>query len=322
MLDTKILLISHIADPDGITPVIFAQMVFKNIEIRLLEIKDVDRNIEEIIPNIDNYDEVHIVDLNMSYDMALRINENEKLKSKFRVFDHHISVIALNEFPFITVVDERNGRKESGTSLYYEYLKTISDCPLLFKDSARGLVNQVRSIDTYDFNEVPKEQAHNIDCLFGMFGREEYINYFTEYIEKHDKFEYTERENFLISLENNRIKRYLESKAKEMMKVKIDGHLAGLVYAERYRSDLGNYLASNNDDLDFVILINVSRSISYRSIDKTDLSVFTKKYNGGGHRNAAGSPIPGDFLKEITKLIYKDIEFVEVQDETNSKGFQ
>lgn len=320
MLDKKILLISHIADPDGITPLILASLVYKDIETKLLEPREVDINVESVFENINDYDEVHIVDLNVSAEMAEKINSDDNLKSKIKVFDHHVSGIELNKYDFITVIDEENGRKESGTSIYYEYLKSVSDNPLLFKDSTKGLVNQVRTIDTYDFNEISKEEAHNIDCLFGLFGREEYVNYFRKYIEENEDFKYTEKELFLINLEQSRINRYIESKVKEMIRVKIDNHIAGLVFAERYRSDLGNYLVENNEDIDFAILINIARSISYRANGKFDLSVFTKKLGGGGHKNAAGSPLPENIQKEIIKRIYNDIEFVEVKNETNEEG--
>ncbi len=319
MLDKKLLLISHIADPDGITPIVLASLVYKTIETKLLEPREVDENVENLLERINDYDEIHIVDLNISERLAEIINKDEKIKSKIKIFDHHISGITLNKYDFITVIDEENGRKESGTSIYYEFLKTVSDNPLLLKNSTKGLVNQVRTIDTYDFNEIPKEEAHNIDCLFGMFGREEYVNYFKKYIDENDEFEYTEKEKFLINLEQSRINRYIESKAKEMIRVKIEGHVAGLVFAERYRSDLGNYLVDNNEDVDFAILINIARSISYRANGKFDLSVFTKKLGGGGHKNAAGSPLPENILKDIVKKVFKDIEFVEEKNEGNEE---
>lgn len=318
MIDTKLLLISHVSDPDGITPVILASLVFNNFETKLIEPKDVD---ETLLESLDNYDEIHIVDLNMSYKLALKINEDENLKSKIRVFDHHISGIKLNEFSFVNVVNERNGKCESGTSLYYEYLCKISDEETLKKKSTQDLVNYVRSIDTYDFNEVSKEDASKIDILFSVFGKEDYIKHFLNFIKENDEFVFSNVENLLINLEKNKMKRYIEAKEKEMLKVKLDNYNVGIVYAERYRSDLGNFLASKYDELDFIIIINISKSISYRGIDKVDLSTFSKKYNGGGHKNASGSPIYDGFLKDITKLLYKNIEFLEEKDgidESNS----
>lgn len=312
MIDKKLLLISHVADPDGITPVILASLIFSNFDTKLIEPREVDKILEE---NLNDYEEIHIVDLNMSYEMAKKINEDDVLKNKIKVFDHHISGIKLNDFPFIKVVSERNGRKESGTSLYYEYLNTISENEILKKNSTKGLVNYVRAIDTYDFNEISKDDALNIDMLFGIYGKEEYINHFLNFIKEKDEFVFSETELLLIKLEKNKMKRYIDAKENEMLKANLNGYNVGVVYAERFRSDLGNYLALKYDELDFILIINVSKSISYRSVDKVDLSVFSKEYGGGGHKNAAGSPLPENFLKNITKLIYKDIEFLEDTDE-------
>ena len=96
----------------------------------------------------------------------------------------------------------------------------------------------------------------------------------------------------------------------EMFRIKLEGNKVGLVYAERYRSELGNYLIEKYDDLDYIILINISQRISYRGKDRVDLSIISKKYGGGGHKNAAGSPLPSDILKQITELIYKNVEWL------------
>lgn len=312
MIDKKLLLISHVADPDGITPVILASLIFSSFDTKLIEPREVDKILEE---NLNDYEEIHIVDLNMSYEMAKKINEDEVLKNRIKVFDHHISGIKLNDFPFIKVVSERNGRKESGTSLYYEYLNTISENEILKKNSTKGLVNYVRTIDTYDFNEISKDDALNIDMLFGIYGKEEYINHFLNFIKEKDEFVFSETELLLIKLEKNKMKRYIDAKENEMLKANLNGYNVGVVYAERFRSDLGNYLALKYDELDFILIINVSKSISYRSVGKVDLSVFSKEYGGGGHKNAAGSPLPENFLKNITNFIYKDIEFLEDTDE-------
>ena len=37
--------------------------------------------------------------------------------------------------------------------------------------------------------------------------------------------------------------------------------------------------------------------------------MFAKEYNGGGHKNASGSPLPKDIQKEITKILFKKVIF-------------
>ncbi len=104
---------------------------------------------------------------------------------------------------------------------------------------------------------------------------------------------------------------YIEKREEEMLKTELDGYKVGIVYAERYRSDLGHHLAQKYPELDFVMIINISTSISLRGENKVDLSLYSKKYDGGGHKNAAGCPLPKDLLQNITKLIFKDIKIEE-----------
>lgn len=310
MLNNKVMLLSHIADPDGVTPVILAKLVYKNLEYKLLNTDEVDENVLKALEN-ENYDEVHLVDLNISDKLAEIIDQNKDYKNKLQVFDHHISGIHLNKYSFITVIDKQNNRKESGSSIYYNYLKSISNDKILNQPSTQELVEQVRLIDTWDFKKEGKEEAKNIDLIFSIYGREEYIKKYLKYLKTHEKFNYSNFDKKLIKLENEKINRYLEQKEKEMAKIKLEGHLVGLVYAERYRSELGNYLISKYDDLDYIALINISKGISYRGNDKVDLSIIAKQRNGGGHKNAAGSPLPNNLLKEITKLIFKDVEWLD-----------
>ena len=307
-MEKKYLLISHVADEDGITPVILSKLVFKNIDFVLTEPRDVDKS---YLDNVDKYDFVYITDLNVSPELALKINDDEKLKTKTLIFDHHASAIALNKYDYITVIDERDGRKESATSIFYEYLCSVSGNEILHKKSTAGLVEQVRIIDTYDFKSEDDKKAHNLDLLFSILGRENYINYFDNYIKVHDTFTYTDEEAFLIKLEKDKMDNYIEQKTTEMMRVKLDGYTAGVVFAERYRSQLGNHLINLYDDIDFALIISVARSVSYRGNGKVDLSLFAGKYGGGGHKNAAGSGVPKDLLKNITKLIFKDVTFEE-----------
>ncbi len=304
----KRLLISHIADEDGITPVILANLVFEKLDILLLEPSEVDKKLSE---NIIKYDEIHIVDLNVSEEMAKKINDNEEVKNKIKIFDHHKSKLDLNKYDFITVIDEENNQKESGTSIYYRYLLTISDNEILHKKVTKDFVNEVRIIDTYDFKTKEDEKTKNLDLLFSILGRENYINYFTKYLKENDKFIYGEKEKYLIKLEQDKLNNYLEQKLKEMFIVKIDNYKVGLVYAEKYRSQLGNIICEKYPDLDYAVIINISKSISFRGKDKVDLSVIAGSLGGGGHKNASGAPLPENLLEKISKLIFPNIEIIK-----------
>lgn len=65
----------------------------------------------------------------------------------------------------------------------------------------------------------------------------------------------------------------------------------GVVFADKYISELGNELCKLNRELDYIAIVNMStRSVSYRTIkDDVDMDMIAKKYGGGGHPKAAGS---------------------------------
>ena len=305
-MENKTLIISHVGDNDGVTPIILANLSLKNFDKKLIEVNEVDKTLKE---NIDKYNKIYILDLNVSDEMAEIINQNENYKNKITILDHHASTMHLNKYDFITVISESDTRKECATTLFYNYLMENYPSELLKKESTKTLVEYVRLIDTYDFKtSEDKENAENIRTLFELFGVENYIDYFTNYLINNDKFTYGTQEKMLIKIKEDEIKRYLKEKLKEMITGTLDGYQVAVVYAENYRSQLGNYLIDNHPELDFSIVINVSKKISYRSHGKADLSVFSKKYGGGGHKDASGSPLPKDFTKTLTKTIFKNFK--------------
>lgn len=157
------LIISHKADPDGVTPIILYKLVFKDFKYILADIDEVDKF---VMDNID--EEIIVVDLNISEETANYILNNNK---NVLVFDHHLSNKDMNKYPFIKVVDV-DGIKQSGTTLYYKFLLEKYNNDLLNKDVTKKLVEHVRTMDTYDFSITSKEEANNIVVLFKIYGRE------------------------------------------------------------------------------------------------------------------------------------------------------
>ena len=60
------------------------------------------------------------------------------------------------------------------------------------------------------------------------------------------------------------------------------------------------------NEYDFIAVVNISRSVSYRGVKDIDLSEFAKLYGGAGHKQAAGSSLPKNLLNDIIKLIFID----------------
>lgn len=291
----KRLIISHIADPDGVTPIILSKLVFEEIDYILSENKDVNDNVKN---NLDKYDFIYVVDLNISEELADFIEEN--YKDKIMIIDHHLSCNNMNKYSFIEVNAEG---KESGTSLYYKYLLNNYNNNLLNRESTKMLVEHVRTMDIYDFSKTSKEEAEKLEMIFKIYGKDRFIDKFYNVI-INDLELYSKEDLNLVELEKERIKRYIEEK--EFMEISLDNKRVGVVFAERYISELGNYLINKYDYLDYIVLINIDKKISYRGNGKVDLSVIAKKFGGGGHINAAGNCLPSGLKEKVIKEIFPD----------------
>ena len=60
-MDKKLLIISHVADNDGITPIILAKLAFPKFDKLLLDRSEANQNVRD---NLDKYDENHVGDWN------------------------------------------------------------------------------------------------------------------------------------------------------------------------------------------------------------------------------------------------------------------
>lgn len=299
---------SHIADCDGITPIILSKLVFNNVDYKLLD-NPIDNDFLEYINNKDfsKYDYIFMTDLCINEDTIKKLNAD--FISKFKIFDHHISNIHMNKYDFIEVVD-KDSVKQSGTSLFYKYLCKEFENELLNKNSTKTIVDIVRLADTWAFVEENKEPNFNLVDFLSILGIDDYIDYFYNFILNNAEFYLEEKYKFLFEVESKRKLNYIDSKEKQMMKAYIEPYNVGIVFAENYRSLLGNELSKRHTELDFIIIINLSRSISYRTIkDNIDLSEFATIYGGKGHKKASGSPLPHELKELIIKTIYKEVKF-------------
>lgn len=304
----KVFLISHAADIDGIMPVILTDLTFDDYDYKLLEIDEVDEYIQEAIKNNEfaAYDQVFMTDLCVGQEVAQKI-DNLKLKEKFLILDHHISNTALNSYDFINVIDEDNGIKESGTSLYYKYLLSNYPNDLLLKNSVAYMVSLVRLADTWEWKKYDVKEARDLATLHAYYGNDKFINYYINFLRKNKEFYFNDAERILIDLDNQRCQEYIEEQKKKIIFREINGQRVGIVFAELFRSELGNALAEfYQDKVDLIMIININRGLSFRSIETgADVNVFATSFGGGGHVHAAGASLPDDLKEKIISYIIK-----------------
>ncbi len=307
----KVFLISDISDIDGLTPVILSELAFEDFDYHLLHVTKLDEYLKEKIQEkfFDDYDKVFLTDLCMSREMAEEIN-TLSWKDKFQVLDHHYRNLELNQYSFITVVDERNGIHESGTSLYYEYLLKHYRNEFLMKNSVSYMVSLVRLNDTWEWKKFGVEEARYLPILLGYYGIDFYIQNYVDFLKKNKEFYFTKAETILIDTEKRRIQEYIEEQKPNVIFKELDGYRVGIVFAELYRSELGNELAEfYRDKVDVIMIINLNRSLSFRGIKEDyDVASFASLFKGSGHKLAAGAPLPDGLKEKIVDFIWKEVQ--------------
>ena len=87
---------------------------------------------------------------------------------------------------------------------------------------------------------------------------------------------------------------------------KVNNYNIGFVFAELYRSSLGNYLAElYYDKVDFIAIVNLNRHISFRGRkENIPTNKFAEIFGGGGHPLASAMDFPNDLKDKIIKYIY------------------
>lgn len=300
------LLLSHIADLDGVTPVILMNLLNEDFEYELFEIGELSSFIEERLENnyFDKYDNIFITDLGITKECADKII-NSKYKDKFKLFDHHESHYYLNDYEFATVMEEINGFKECGTTIFYNYLVNTYDNNVLKKPSVINFVELVRENDTWQFTDF-KEDAMNLNALFNFYGRETYIDTYTEFLKNNDEFYFNKTELIILKSLNREKEDYIEMMKDKVLFRNLNGYTVGIVFAEKYRSQLGNFLAQlYKDKVDAICIINLARSISLRGIkEDKPVNKLAEVYNGGGHPLSAGMPLPVNLKEKILDYIF------------------
>ena len=303
------LIISHKADPDGISPVIFLKLIREDLDIILLNANEINPKVHEIISSkaYDNYDERFITDLTLdkkSCDLIMKTGKSDR----FHTFDHHAFNLIANEYPFGTAISTNDeGVNECATSLIYKYLK--KEYPETFDNECIAHYSElIRLSDTWDWVKTNNKEAKKLNDLHDILGRENYIEYFVEFFKNNKKFYFTPEQETMLKIEEQRITRYLEETERTMFHGTLCGKKCGIVFAEQNRSLLGNYLAQKYAHMvDFIVIINMQQGISFRSVkDDVNVAEIASVFGGGGHIKASGCPMDNSLKKEVIKLIFEE----------------
>lgn len=318
----KIKLFTH-TDLDGVGCAILGKLAFDDIDIEYCNYDDINKKVKGFFfsDEIFKYDKMFITDISIDSELAYDIDvcvSGSGCFPEIQLIDHHPTALWLNKYSWASVVEEtillhfqnepEVKEKISGTYLFLidllskGYLSPSKEEYLVLSEFS----DIVRKYDTWlwkeKYNDIIPKQWND---LFYILGRERFIKEVIYKIKTND-LDFTYTNKLLLELEQEKIDRYIESKYKNIIITELQGYAVGIVFAEQYHSELGNTLSEKHQGLDFVVIINVDKSVSYRTIkDYIHLgNDIAKIYNGGGHAKAAGSPINNNIKEELIKMLF------------------
>ena len=309
----KRLLFTHGADIDGMGNAILAKLAFENIDIIYARnVSDLETKFlnEYNSGNLYNYDIVYITDLSLKKEIADKVYNDDKLKDKLYIFDHHETALAsgLNEYNNTNVHVELNGIKTCGTELYYNYLK---DNGYLEDSTAISeFVEKVRREDNWEWEKYNDIFAHDLAILFNAIGINRFVDSMVALLkEEKDSFELNENLSNEVNNKKEKIKLAIESSKRFVRKELIDGIKTLIVFITyEYRNDVADYFKKNNDiDYDVVAMIALDNDqISIRSLKSNNYArILAEKYGGGGHDTAAAIPLDYNNKSKIVDTLFK-----------------
>ena len=297
-------------DFDGVGCAVLAQLTFgKNVDITYCNYDEVDVLVREYISKMDKgHDTCFITDISIKDDLASEIER--EYKNNFKLFDHHKTALDLNKYDWCVVetMNNKKGLQTCGTELFYEYLIEHK----YLKEDVKDFVKLVTNYDTWRWTEVGNMGliSKKMNDLLYLYGRDEFVKWCLDKFKSRKSFlRFDKEDELLLQFNQKEIDKYIDSKEKEMI-ISCDGEYKyGVVFAEKYFSELGNELCTRNLNLDYVAMVNVGTySISYRTIkENIDVGQVAKRYGGGGHQKAAGSDFHNHIVTQFITNIFKEV---------------
>ncbi len=294
----KVLLFTHSQDIDGIGCAILAKAAFGEYTLVPTKTFDITKNVKEFIDNkkIYSYDKIYVTDLCIKEPILSQIDNDSILKNKLMVLDHHKTEIeeGNNKYDFVNIVVENNGKKESGTSLYYNYL--IKNNYITRTNILDEFVEWTRQYDVYDWVKEKNEKARFLHILYETLGMDEYLKIINDKIENLEKLEFNDYEMSVINTYFTNLERSA-NQAIDKMKVvtlNIEGieYRVGYVKCEyKYRNDINEYVKKDNKNNVCAVgmIMTDIDTVSYRTVKDIDVSKIGKYFGGKGHKGASSN---------------------------------
>ena len=295
-------LLSH-NDLDGVGCGILAKLAFgEKVRVRYNSLSSLNHEIDYFLENEGAETVLFITDLSPDEERISKLNDFFKENGNIQLIDHHKTALQLNEYEWGAVtVESEDGKLASATSLFFDYL---TDRGFLEpNDAIREFVELVRQYDTWEWEKNGNRQAYRLNSLFFLTSIEEFEEKMLERLQSAAHFGFDEFELKLLSIEEEKMERYIRRKKREVIQTQVGEYLAGAVYAESYHSELGNELGKEFTHLDYIAMLNMGgKRLSFRTIhEDIDVSAVAGQFGGGGHQKASGCSLSTEAFKQFVE---------------------
>lgn len=296
-------------DLDGVGCVVLARFAFDKFDYEMCNYDDINEKVNKWLDTeIDKTELCCITDISVNEETAERLNK----RGNVILLDHHATALWLNDkYDWATVkIENDDGIKTCGTELFYNFIIDYMDEIETFINWDYDFVQLVRNYDTWQWTEIGDKglNSKKLNDLYYIYGADQFISWCWEQsVEHSNHVEFDNISNKLLEYKQKEIDDYIAEKEKQLQYINIDGYNAGLVFAEKYTSQLGNTICNLHPEIDFVAIIDMSdNTIGYRT-NRDDIHLgmdIAKKRNGGGHAKAAGSKFDENLINEFIKNLF------------------
>jgi len=294
-------------DLDGVGCAILAMLAFgSEVDIDYCNYNEINDRVNDfIVTELESDDMVHITDISVSDELASEIDSNS---DQFYLFDHHPTALDLNKYNWckVTIEDASTGLKTSGTELYYKWL--VETGYLDENDTLNRFIETIRDYDTWRWSTLGDVGiiCKQVNDLLYLYGRDEFITWCISQIYDTTFPVLYAADKLVLDLKQKEIDDYVESKDKQIFTSPMCGKVCGFVFAEKYFSELGNRLCKLHPEIDFVAMIDMNGTVSYRTVkDDIDLGKdVASLFGGGGHPKAAGSRFSDEVKLKLIENIF------------------
>lgn len=296
-------------DLDGVGCAILAKLAFdEDVDIEYCDYDSVNEKVKYYLDtNDDSLSYIYITDISVNEETAKLLDE----RGGVYLLDHHPTALELNKYPWCKVmIEDLNGLKTSGTKIFYHYLG-INGCldeKLGNNKSLDKFSELVRDYDTWRWTTLGDEGfiCKQVNDLLYLYGRDRFIKWCISEIYDNIFPKLYASDELVLKIKQNEIDEYIKEKDKQMITSSMCGYVCGFVFAEKYFSELGNKLCQMHPEIDFIAMIDINGTVSYRTVkENIDLGKdVAKLFGGGGHPKAAGSRFSEEIKLNIIENIF------------------